>query len=73
MRSMSGREVVRAFEKAGFVLVRISSGHHILKRDGHPNTISVPVHGGKDVKKGTLRGIIRASGLTNEQFEEFAK
>ncbi len=69
MRSLKGREVVRALERAGFVVVRTNGSHSIMKRDGQPGTVSVPVHVGKDVKTGTLRGIISDAGLTIEEFE----
>lgn len=71
MRSLTGKEVVRAFEKAGFVVVRISSSHHVMKRERHPNTVSVPMHAGKTIKKGTLSGLIRLAGLTRQEFEAF--
>jgi predicted RNA binding protein YcfA (HicA-like mRNA interferase family) len=66
---VSGREVVAALGKAGFVLDRIVGSHHVLK---HPEdarrTVTVPVHAGKDLKRGTLRSIIRQAGLTVEEF-----
>jgi predicted RNA binding protein YcfA (HicA-like mRNA interferase family) len=42
-----------------------------MKREGHPNTVSVPVHAGQTIKKGTLHGLIRLSGLTRDEFEAF--
>ena len=65
--SLSGREVVRAFEKAGYVVARTTGSHQIMKRTGHP-TISVPVHAARDMKGPTLRGLIRAAGMTVEEF-----
>jgi len=65
---VSGGEAVRAFEKAGFHVDRITGSHHILKRDGHPFNLSVPVHGNKSLPSGTLRALIRDSGLTVEEF-----
>ena len=59
-------EVVRAFERAGFQCVRISSSHHILKKAGC--TLSIPVHAGKDYGKGLLKTQIDAAGLTIDQF-----
>lgn len=41
-----------------------------MKREGHPNNISVPIHANKDLKRGTLRGLIRAAGMTVEEFVE---
>lgn len=64
---------MRAFERAGFALVRISGSHHIMKRDGHPFLLSVPVHGSDPVKRGTLRSLIRDAGLTVEEFADYMK
>ncbi|NQT13219.1 MAG: type II toxin-antitoxin system HicA family toxin [Planctomycetes bacterium] len=69
--SISGREAVRAFERAGFSLDRVKGSHHILKKPGHRNALSVPVHGNKNVKKGTLRALIKAAGLTEDEFIAF--
>jgi predicted RNA binding protein YcfA (HicA-like mRNA interferase family) len=33
-------------------------------------TVVVPVHGGRDLKPGTLRAIIRQAGLTIEEFAD---
>lgn len=66
--SVSGKDVVKAFQRLGFKLARIRGSHHILKRDGHPHLVSVPVHGSQSVKRGTLRGAIAASGASDEDF-----
>lgn len=68
MRSLKGREVVRAFERAGFMVVRTSGSHRIMKHPEKPGTVSVPMHAGKDIKAGTLKGLISAAGMTKEEF-----
>lgn len=68
--TVSGKKAVAAFEKAEFCVVRISASHHIMKKAEHRHLLSVPVHGNKDVKPGTLRGLIRAAGLTVDEFIE---
>ena len=55
-------------KRLGFSLLRIKGNHRILGKEGHPFILNVPVHGNKDLKLGTLRGIIRNSGFTEEQF-----
>jgi predicted RNA binding protein YcfA (HicA-like mRNA interferase family) len=65
---ITGSEAVRAFERAGFVVDRVSGSHHIMKREGHPFRLSIPVHGGKTVSRGLLKAQIEAAGLTVEQF-----
>jgi predicted RNA binding protein YcfA (HicA-like mRNA interferase family) len=66
--AVTGDEAVAAFGRVGFAHDRTSASHKILKKPGHPFTLSVPVHGGKTVKPGTLRALIRAAGLTVEAF-----
>jgi predicted RNA binding protein YcfA (HicA-like mRNA interferase family) len=63
---VSGRECVRALERAGF-FVRRQEGSHIILRRNEPFTqLVVPDH--KELDRGTLRAIIRQSGLTVEGF-----
>ena len=69
--SLSGSEVVRAFSRDGWQLVRQRGSHMILVKDGHIASLSVPNH--REVAKGTLRSLIRSSGLTVERFVELAK
>ena len=40
----------------------------ILVKPGHIASLSIPDH--KEIAKGTLRSLIRASGLTVEEFVE---
>ena len=63
---MSGREVVRVFEKHGWEVARQRGSHIIMVKVGENATLSVPDH--KEVAKGTLRSLIRAAGLTVQEF-----
>ena len=64
--SVSGVRVVRALERLGFRVARVSGSHHVMRHpDGRGTT--VPVHGNRDVAKGTLRGILHDVGLTIDQ------
>jgi predicted RNA binding protein YcfA (HicA-like mRNA interferase family) len=68
---VTGHEVVRALERAGFVSDRQHGAHVILI---HPQRrtrrVSVPVHAGKTVKLGTLKGILDDAGLSPEEFAQ---
>lgn len=64
---LSGADAVKVFEKAGWTVDRQRGSHVILVKDGHPATLSVPDH--KELAKGTLRSLIRAAGLTIDEFE----
>lgn len=68
--SLSGSQAIDAFRRHGFEVVRTTGSHHIMKKDGHSSTLSVPVHGHQSLKRGTLRGLIRLSGLSIAEFIE---
>ncbi len=64
--TLSGRDVVKIFAKAGWEKARQRGSHIILVKAGHIASLSVPDH--KEVAKGTLRGLIRSSGMTVDEF-----
>ncbi|MBI4688024.1 MAG: type II toxin-antitoxin system HicA family toxin [Nitrospirae bacterium] len=63
---VSGRECVKALERAGFYFKRQEGSHIILRRDSPFAQIVVPDH--KELDRGTLRAIIRQSGLSVDDF-----
>lgn len=64
--TLNGREIIKVFAKDGWQMVRQRGSHMILVKDGQIATLSIPDH--KEVAKGTLRSLIRNSGLTAEEF-----
>ena len=65
----NARQVLRALQRAGFVVDRIVGSHHVLRHPAVPHrVVTVPFHGPKDLKPGTLRAIIRQAGLSLEAF-----
>lgn len=63
---LSGREVVRVFGNLGWQMVRQAGSHMILVKSGETATLSVPDH--REVARGTLRALIRAAGVTVQEF-----
>ena len=63
---LSGAQVVRAFERAGWRVDRQRGSHAVLVKTGHIASLSVPQH--REIAPGTLRALIRASGMTVEEF-----
>ena len=63
---VSGSEAVRAFGRDGWSVNRQRGSHVILIKPGNPATLSVPQH--RELAPGTLRSLIRAAGLTVEEF-----
>ena len=65
---VSGREAVKALAKVGYEQDRQRGSHIILRRETYPHRrVVVPDH--KEVAKGTLRSIIRETGLTVDEFK----
>jgi predicted RNA binding protein YcfA (HicA-like mRNA interferase family) len=64
--SVSGERAVRAFQKAGWFKDRQHGSHVILIKPGHPASLSVPQH--RELAPGTLRALLRASGMSVDQF-----
>ncbi len=60
----SGAAIVKALERLGFVKLRQSGSHVILRRG--PKGCVVPMHG--EVKVGTLAGILRQADVSTEEF-----
>ena len=66
LRPSSGKEVVRIFETFGWRVARQRGSHIIMTKEGELATLSVPLH--REVAKGTLRSLLRAAGLTVDEF-----
>ncbi|MBF0337516.1 MAG: type II toxin-antitoxin system HicA family toxin [Nitrospirae bacterium] len=58
---MKGKDLIKQLVKAGWEIDRITGSHHILRKGDE--LISVPVHGSKDIKPGTLNKLLKQGGL----------
>jgi predicted RNA binding protein YcfA (HicA-like mRNA interferase family) len=67
--AVTGAKVVKALERAGFVVARINGSHRVMQ---HPDAraVPVPVHAGKDMPKGTLRNILSIIGMAPDEFRK---
>ena len=69
LRVLSGAETCRILAAHGFVEVR-RRGSHIVMQKAHPDvTVTVPVPDHAELRRGTLRAIIRQSGIDKAEFE----
>ena len=69
--TLKATEVLRALEKAGFVVTRSKGSHRRLVHASDPTrATTIAVHKGKDIPRGTLGAIIEQAGLTEEEFLE---
>lgn len=69
-RDAQSHRAVKAFERAGWEVDRIKGSHHILTKPGVEPILSVPCHKGKPLKPKLLSKLIKAAGLSVEQFIE---
>jgi predicted RNA binding protein YcfA (HicA-like mRNA interferase family) len=68
LRRVSGAEAIRALERLGFVQVRQSGSHVVLKKQTPEGDVGcvVPLHG--ELAIGTLRGVLRQAKVTPDEF-----
>ena len=64
---LSAQEVCKFLEKEGFQCIR-QKGSHLFYRHPDGRTTVVPVHGGKDIKRGLLKGILDEIQMSREEF-----
>jgi predicted RNA binding protein YcfA (HicA-like mRNA interferase family) len=69
LRVLSARELCKILEQNGFLQVRQRGSHIIMQLQTEDSTITVPVPNYDELKIGTLRSIIRQSGLARNFFE----
>lgn len=63
-------KVIKALERAGFVLDRVSGSHYHFTHPSDPALfVSVPYHT-KDLKTGTLAAIIKQTGMSIDEFRK---
>ncbi len=65
--SFKPRELIKKFEKAGYVVDRQKGSHVILYHPTQGKRLTIPLHVG-EMPKGTLLSIIKQSGMTRDEF-----
>ncbi len=63
---VSGKDAVKAFERAGWRVDRQRGSHVVILKPGHIASLSIPQH--KELAPGTLRSLIRTAGISVEEF-----
>ncbi len=65
---LSGLEVIKILSRVGFVHVRTTGSHAIIRKQTNENVTVLPVPLHKELAKGTLLSIIHQAGLSREEF-----
>ena len=69
LRILSGKSVCQLLEANGFAEVRQRGSHIVMQLQSEETTVTVPVPNHDELRIGTLRSIIRQSGLPRALFE----
>ena len=64
--NISGKQAVKAFEKAGWYRVGQVGSHLVMSKPGVRVNLSIPQH--KELAPGTLRALIRNADMTMDDF-----
>ena len=65
---VSGQDVVKVLVKRGYVHVRTTGSHAILRKNSPEGDVVVPVPLHRELAKGTLLNIMHQVKLTREEF-----
>ena len=65
--SLKPRELIKSFEKLGYIVDRQKGSHVILYNPSSKRRLVIPMHT-RDIPNGTLLAIVKQSGLTKEEF-----
>jgi predicted RNA binding protein YcfA (HicA-like mRNA interferase family) len=68
---VSGQQLIKALEKDGWSVARQRGSHVRLKKPGRRYALVVPLH--KEIRKGTLGGILRDANLSNNDLQRLKR
>jgi predicted RNA binding protein YcfA (HicA-like mRNA interferase family) len=64
---ITGRELVIALGRLGWVVVTQKGSHAQLKHQGHGRRVTVPLHAGETIGPGLLRSILSQAGISADE------
>ena len=67
--SITGKGLIAALAKAGFVVLRVKGSHHFIRHADGRTTV-VPVHAGETIGPGLLSKILRDCDLSREDMQK---
>jgi predicted RNA binding protein YcfA (HicA-like mRNA interferase family) len=65
---VTGKDTLAALLRAGMVESHVRGSHHYLKWPEGTGLVTVPVHGGKTLRIGTLNSILNQAGISIDFF-----
>jgi predicted RNA binding protein YcfA (HicA-like mRNA interferase family) len=65
--NLSPKRLIQILEQHGFYYKRTRGSHQLYYNPVTNKTAIVPVHGGKDMKKGTFLSILKQAGIDKNE------
>ncbi|HEY9693921.1 MAG TPA: type II toxin-antitoxin system HicA family toxin [Oculatellaceae cyanobacterium] len=66
MKSISSKKLCKIMEEFGWILTIVKGSHHIHTKENTSAIVVIPVHSNRDLPIGTLNGILKDAGLTED-------
>jgi len=70
--TVKAKEFIKVIEKLGFYFDR-QKGSHTVYKNNDGRRVVIPIHSGKDLKQGTLMGMIEDIGIDKDRFFKLLK
>ena len=67
-RTFSGKDVAKALRRSGYIVDHQRGSHLFMHNLEKNSSLVIPLH--KELKKGTLHGILKKTGLSMEDLKE---
>ncbi len=61
--NLSPKHLIKILEEQGFFYKRTKGSHQLYYNPITNKTVIVPVHGGKDMRKGTFLAVLKQAGI----------
>jgi predicted RNA binding protein YcfA (HicA-like mRNA interferase family) len=68
LAGFSGDEVIKILQSLGFKVMRQKGSHVVLRKEGPDRSTGTVVPRHKELAVGTLRGLLRQAGISQEEF-----
>ena len=66
--NLNPKYLIKILELNGFVFLRAKGSHRLYHNAVTGITVIVPVHGGKDMKKGTFLAILKQANIDKKKW-----
>jgi len=67
------KKLITTLKKFGFFEHRQRATSHLIMAHSDGRRVSIPIHPGKDIPRGTLKGILNGIEISTDEFVKFLK